>query len=54
MGWLQISLRNTGTIIVSAGASHGNSKIVHPNGNVIKEASVDTVDDEIVSGTVDL
>ena len=36
----------------AAGSSHGNSKIVHPNGNVIKEAGF--FGDEIVSVTIDL
>ena len=36
----------------AAGSSHGNSKIVHPNGTVIKEAGF--FGDEIVSVTIDL
>ena len=38
--------------IRAAGSSHGNSKIVHPNGNVIKEAGF--FGDEIVSATIDI
>ena len=38
--------------IRAAGSSHGNSKIVHPNGNVIIEAGF--FGDEIVSATIDL
>lgn len=34
------------------GSSHGNSKIVHPDGNVIKEAGF--FGDEIVAATIDL
>lgn len=38
--------------IRAAGSSHGNSKVVHPNGNVLKEAGF--FGDEIVSVTIDL
>lgn len=38
--------------IRAPGSSHGNSKIVHPNGNVIKEAGF--FGDVIVSATVDI
>ncbi len=38
--------------IRSPGSSHGNSKIVHPDGNVIKEAGF--FGDDIVSATIDL
>ena len=38
--------------IRAAGSSHGNSKIVHPNGNVLKEAGF--FSDEIVSATIDI
>ena len=38
--------------IRAPGSSHGNSKIIHPNGNVIKEAGY--FGDEIVSTTIDL
>ena len=38
--------------IRAPGSSHGNSKIIHPNGNVIKEAGY--FGDEIVSATIDL
>ncbi len=38
--------------IRAAGSSHGNSKIVHPNGNVLKEAGF--FGNEIVSATIDL
>lgn len=38
--------------IKAPGSSHGNSKIVHPNGNVIKEAGF--FGDEIVSATINL
>ncbi len=38
--------------IKAAGSSHGNSKIVHPNGNVLKEAGF--FGDEIVSATIDI
>lgn len=34
------------------GSSHGNSKIVHPDGNVIKEAGF--FGDEIVSAVIDI
>ncbi len=36
----------------SSGSSHGNSKIIHPNGNVIKEAGF--FGDQIVTATIDL
>ena len=36
----------------ATGASHGNSKIVHPDGNVIKEAGF--FGDDIISATIDL
>ncbi len=36
----------------ASGSSHGNSKIVHPDGNVIKEAGF--FGDEIVVATIDL
>ncbi len=36
----------------ATGASHGNSKIVHPDGTVIKEAGF--FGDEVVSATIDL
>jgi len=38
--------------IKAPGSSHGNSKIIHPNGNVIMEAGF--FGDEIVSTTIDL
>jgi predicted amidohydrolase len=38
--------------IRSPGSSHGNSKIVHPDGNVIKEAGF--FGDDIISATIDL
>ncbi len=38
--------------IKAPGSSHGNSKIVHPNGNVIKEAGF--FGDEIMTATIDL
>ena len=38
--------------IRSPGSSHGNSKIVHPDGNVIKEAGF--FGDTIVAETIDL
>lgn len=36
----------------ASGSSHGNSKIIHPNGNVIKEAGF--FGDEIVAATIDI
>jgi len=38
--------------IRASGSSHGNSKIVHPDGNVIKEAGF--FGDEIIESTIDL
>ena len=38
--------------IRSPGSSHGNSKIIHPDGNVIREAGF--FGDQIVSATIDL
>ncbi len=38
--------------IKATGSSHGNSKIIHPNGNVLKEAGF--FGDEIVSATIEL
>lgn len=38
--------------IKAAGSSHGNSKIVHPNGNVLIETGF--FGDEIVSATIDI
>ena len=38
--------------IRAPGSSHGNSKIIHPNGNVIKEAGY--FGDEIISSSIDI
>jgi predicted amidohydrolase len=38
--------------IKAGGSSHGNSKIVHPDGNVLKEAGFFT--EEIVAAELDL